>query len=262
MAVEISIQLIHASYATAINKIQPNANIYDNPNQQGTELPAWFIVHRSPIEIRKEAGKIGRGSRFEVTVNIDLWYLLKQNITRLFDQYSAIAEQLDENLEYLPLLGTDAVLHVHDRVWSLELNALKYSTTLRFKVYSDGTNSLMPLSEKMNVITGPEVFIKNNSQSLVTFTNEDHPEFDVEFPASILIKTNKRIILPTVTGEFEDQEFIWTPTAWTIGAFGDSYRVDENVTTDLVWSYKEKPEPEPEPEPDDGDDDEQENNQG
>ena len=256
MPIEISTQLIHASYASIINKIQPNANIYDNPNQQGTELPAWFIVHRSPIEIRKEAGKIGRGSRFEATISIDLWYLLKQNITRLFDQYTAIAEKLDENLEYLPILNTDAVLHVHDRTWSLELNALKYSTTLRFKIYSDGANSLIPLSEKMSVFTGPEMFIKNSTQSLVTFTNEDHPQFDAEFPTSILIKTNKRIVLPVVTGEFEDENYIWTPSSWSIGAFGESYRVDENITTNLLWEYRDKPKP------DDGDDNEQENNQG
>lgn len=258
MPIEISTQIIHNSFATVINKIQPGANIYDNPNQQGTTYPAWFIVHRSPVEIQRHVGKRNNGNRYLITFQIDLWYMLKQNITRLFDQYTQIAEQLAYNLQYLPIFGSDAVTQVYDQSWSLELNALKYSTTIKLRVYTDENFVFTP----MEVISDIETFIKGNTQSTVTFTNTTHPEFDVEYPESMSVITNRRIVLPIVEGEFEDQEFIWTPNAWTIGAFGDSYRVDENVTTDLVWSYKEKPEPEPEPEPDDGDDDEQENNQG
>lgn len=234
--IEISTQIIHASYATVINRIQPNANIYDNPNQQGTELPAWFIVHRSPVEIRKELGKRKQGSRFEITYSIDVWYMLKQNITRLFDQYTAIAEQLDEQLEYLPVFNSNALLHVHDRSWSLEMNALKYSTTLRFKVYGN-VATLMP---KMQVIEDLSVFLKNQSESYIIFTNEDHPEFDVSFPTSLYVQTGKRINLPMVSGSFTDDNYIWTPSAWSIGAFNESVLVEENVTANLLWSSENR----------------------
>ena len=234
--IEISTQIIHASYATVINRIQPNANIYDNPNQQGTELPAWFIVHRSPVEIRKELGKRKQGSRFEITYSIDVWYMLKQNITRLFDQYTVIAEQLDEQLEYLPVFNSNALLHVHDRSWSLEMNALKYSTTLRFKVYGDVT-TLMP---KMQVIEDLSVFLKNQVESYIIFTNEDHPEFDVSFPTSLYVQTGKRINLPMVSGSFTDDNYIWTPSAWSIGAFNESVLVEENTTANLLWSSENR----------------------
>lgn len=234
--IEISTQIIHASYATVINRIQPNANIYDNPNQQGTELPAWFIVHRSPVEIRKELGKRKQGSRFEITYSIDIWYMLKQNITRLFDQYTAIAEQLDEQLEYLPVFNSNALLHVHDRSWSLEMNALKYSTTLRFKVYGD-VATLMP---KMQVIEDLSVFLKNQSESYIIFTNEDHPEFDVSFPSSLYVQTGKRINLPMVSGSFTDDNYIWTPSAWSIGSFNESVLVEENTTANLLWSSENR----------------------
>ena len=252
MPIEISTQIIHNSFATVINKIQPGANIYDNPNQQGTTYPAWFIVHRSPIELQRHVGKRNNGNRYLITFQIDLWYMLQQNITRLFDQYTHIAEQLAYNLQYLPIFGSDAVTQVYDQSWSLELNALKYSTTIKLRVYTDENFVFTP----MEVITDFEQFIKQSSQSTVTFTNTDHKEFDAEYPETISVITNRRITLPTVSGEFEDENYIWTPSEWSIGAFGESYRVDENITTNLLWEYRDKPKP------DDGDDDEQEDNQG
>lgn len=233
MPVEINTQIIHASYATVINRIDPDAHIYDNPNQQGSELPAWFIVHRAPVDIHKEGGKINHGSRFLVTYSIDIWYMLKQNITRLYDQYTEIAERLDTELEYLPVFNSSAVLHVHDRTWSLEMNALKYSTTLKFYVYTNNPDAAD--YPKVDVITGPDVFLKNQRESFITFTNEDHPEFDVSFPTSLSTKTGNKINLPSVSGSFVDDEYTWKPDSWSIGKFGELVQVNENMTANLVW---------------------------
>lgn len=233
MPVEINTQIIHASYATVINRIDPDAHIYDNPNQQGSELPAWFIVHRAPVDIHKEGGKINHGSRFLVTYSIDIWYMLKQNITRLYDQYTEIAERLDTELEYLPVFNSSAVLHVHDRTWSLEMNALKYSTTLKFYVYTNNPDAAD--YPKVDVITGPDVFLKNQNESFITFTNEDHPEFDVSFPTSLSTKTGNKINLPSVSGSFVDDEYTWKPDSWSIGKFGELIQVNENLTANLVW---------------------------
>lgn len=234
MPVEINTQIIHASYAAVINRIDPDAHIYDNPNQQGSELPAWFIVHRAPVDIHKEGGKINHGSRFLVTYSIDIWYMLKQNITRLYDQYTDIAERLDTELEYLPVFNSSAVLHVHDRTWSLEMNALKYSTTLKFYVYTNNPDAAD--YPKVDVITGPDVFLKNQNESFITFTNEDHPEFDVSFPTSLSTKTGNKINLPSVSGSFVDDEYIWKPDSWSIGKFGELVQVNENMTANLVWT--------------------------
>jgi hypothetical protein len=160
MPVSISTQIIHASYASVINQVQPNANIYDNPNQQGTIYPAWFIVHRSPVEVTRDVGKRDNGNRYNLTYQIDIWYMIQQNITRLYDQYSQMAEALDEKIEYLPIFGTDAVVHVLERSWSLEMNAMKYSTTLRLRVYKD--SDFTP--EPMQVISDLQEFIRGNSQ--------------------------------------------------------------------------------------------------
>lgn len=236
MPIEISTQIIHASFATVINKIQPNANIYDNPNQQGTTYPAWFIVHRSPVEVQRDFGKRFNGNTYLITYQIDLWYMLKQNITRLFDQYTQIAEQLEYHLQYLPIFGSDAVVHVYDRSWSLELNALKYSVTLKLRVYTDENFVLTP----MEVIEDLSIFLKNQRESIVSFTNTEHPEFDPVYPNSFSVTTGRSVNLPYVGGRFEDDNYFWTPSSWDIGNFGDLIKVDGNITANLEWEYAQK----------------------
>ena len=231
MSIVIDTPLVHKSIATVAKSIDGNAYIYDNPNQQATKLPAWFIVHREPVRIEREIG------RAWVVYSIDLFYMLEYNIPRLFDNYTAIADSLNTSLIYLPIFGNPSIkTQVYDREWSLQMDALKYSFTLRFRVSVDTV-----LAEKMQVIEDLLIFLKTLNKSTVTFTNTDHPEFDAEFPETMTITTNRRINLPVVSGTFEDEQYIWTPSAWTIGAFGASYRVDENITTNLEWTYTDKP---------------------
>ena len=226
MSIEITTQLIHASYASVIRTIDENANIYDNPNQQGTYYPAWFIVHRSPVELQKGIG------RWTLVYQIDIWYMLKSNQTRLYDQYSAIAEQLDDKLEYLPIFGTDACVHVLDRSWGLELDALKYSTTLRLYA-SKGPKPVIPY---MEVVEDLRVFLKNMNIATVTFTNTTYPEFEVELPDAIRAEVGTTITLPTIPyQEFEEGDYIYWPSQWNIGGFGAKYPVKYNKDANLSW---------------------------
>lgn len=151
MPISIDTPTIHKSYATVLSQIDPNAVIFDNPNQQGTKLPAWFIVHREPVSSTCAID----GYQWLVYA-IDIYYMVEYNKPRLFDEYAAIADQLDLNIEYLPVYGTDGKLvHVFDRSWELAMNALKYSTTLRLRVRPGTTPA-----PYMNVIENFEVFIK------------------------------------------------------------------------------------------------------
>lgn len=232
MPIEISTQIIHNSYAAVINRIDPKANIYDNPNQQGTAYPAWFIVHRSPVEVAREFGKRMNGNCYMLTYQIDIWYMIQQNIPRLYDQYTAIAERFDAEIEYLPIFGSDAIVHVYDRSWSLELNAMKYSTTLKLRVFADKNFVFTP----MEVIEDLSVFLKNQNQSVITFENTTHPEFDAQIPSPISVTKGQSVNLPFVGGEFEDKDYKWTPSGWTLGSFGARIRLDENTTTNLLWN--------------------------
>ena len=227
MSIEITTQLIHASYASVIRTIDENANIYDNPNQQGTYYPAWFIVHRSPVELQKGIG------RWTLVYQIDIWYMLKSNQTRLYDQYSAIAEQLDDKLEYLPIFGTDACVHVLDRSWGLELDALKYSTTLRLYA-SKGPKPVIPY---MEVIEDLRVFLKGLKPEFYTlsFTNTEHPDFTVELPDDIVVSANAFVKLPSVSGKHTEDEKTWVTSRWDIGEFGSSVKMDEDKVANLLW---------------------------
>ena len=237
MSIEISTQIIHNSFAQVINQIDAKANIYDNPNQQGTVYPAWFIVHRSPVEVMRDFGKRYGGNRYQLTYQIDIWYMIQQNIPRLYDQYASIAEQLDEKLEYLPIFGSDAVVHVYDKSWSLELNAMKYSTTLRLRV--SRLNADYFNESTMDVIT-TEVFLKMQNEAILAFTNTSHPEFDAQLPNPISVTKGQYVNLPSVSGEFEDEDFIWIPNGWTVGAFGARVQLTQNTVADLLWRYEEK----------------------
>ena len=230
MGIEITTQLIHASYASVIREIDANANIYDNPNQQGTYYPAWFIVHRSPVELQKGIG------RWTLVYQIDIWYMLKSNQTRLYDQYSAIAEQLDDKLEYLPIFGTDACVHVLDRSWGLELDALKYSTTLRLYA-SKGPKPVIPY---MEVIEDLRVFLKNQKVEFCTlsFTNDEHPDFSVDLPDDIIASVDSFVKLPSVSGEHEEGGELWIPNEWDIGAFGQPVKMSNDITANLLWAIK------------------------
>lgn len=230
MGIEITTQLIHASYASVIREIDATANIYDNPNQQGTYYPAWFIVHRSPVELQKGIG------RWTLVYQIDIWYMLKSNQTRLYDQYSAIAEQLDDKLEYLPIFGTDACVHVLDRSWGLELDALKYSTTLRLYA-SKGPKPVIPY---MEVIEDLRVFLKNQKVEFCTlsFTNDEHPDFSVELPDDIIASVDSFVKLPSVSGEHEEGGELWVPNEWDIGVFGQPVKMSNDITANLLWSIK------------------------
>lgn len=223
--IAIDTPLIHKSIAIVLSSINSNAYIYDNPNQQATKLPAWFITHREPVKIEREIG------RAWLIYSIDLFYMLEYNTPRLFDDYATVADSLNTSLIYLPIYGLDGVkTQVYEREWGLQLDALKYSFTLRFRVKQDTVPD-----EKMQVIEDLSVFLKNQSESFITFTNEDHPEFDVSFPTSLSTKTGNKINLPSVSGSFVDDEYTWKPDSWSIGKFGELVQVDENMTANLVW---------------------------
>lgn len=227
MAITINTPVIHKSYASVLSRIDPNALIFDNPNQQGTKLPAWFIVHREPVSSTCAIG----GYQWLVYA-IDIYYMVEYNKPRLFDEYAAIADQLDLELEYLPIYGTDTVVHVFDRSWELAMNALKYSTTLRLRVHPS-----VQREPYMQVIESLEVFLKTQFPLVrVYFTNTSHPEFDIDFPSRLFTYKGQYLTLPTVTGVYRDDDnHRWEPVAWTIGAFGAEYGpVNANTTANLV----------------------------
>lgn len=227
MGIEVSTRLIHASIAQVLHEISPDAEIFDNPNQQGTPYPAWFIVHRSPVEVRKEI------RRYYITYYIDVWYLIKQNLTQMFDQYTRIAEQLADKMEYIPVYGyKGVVLHTFETSWSIEMTAMKYSITLRL-VCSRDNGVPQP---KMYVIEDFQTFIKGLGKlKRIRYICSQFPDFDMGLETLQYCTEGNTLVLPFVSGIYRDgHNTRWEPLTWNVGAFGSQYGpVTEDVTIDL-----------------------------
>lgn len=228
MGIEVSTRLIHASIAQVLHEISPDAEIFDNPNQQGTPYPAWFIVHRSPVEVRREI------RRYYITYYIDVWYLIKQNLTQMFDQYTRIAEQLADKMEYIPVYGYNGVvLHTFETSWSIEMTAMKYSITLRL-VCSRDNGVPQP---KMEVIEDFYAFLKGLKPIVrLTFRNTSHPELPVQLPEPLFAYEGEPFVLPYAVGIYTDGDGNkWKACRWSIGDFGAMIVLNENATTELEF---------------------------
>lgn len=228
MPIELSTQLIHASIAAVLRDIDPNAEIFDNPTQQGTPYPAWNIVHRQPVERQRECG-----NRYMLVYGIDIWYMLQQNITRMYDQYTHVAERLQDVMEYLPIYGHPGVLiHTYENSWNLELNAMKYSITLRLRC----SRNTMP-ETKMQVIEDLRVFIKGlGLLKRIHYTCSQFPDFDMGIETSEYCYEGKSIVLPFVSGVYRDTDNQrWEPIVWDKGPMGGTFGpVTSDTTINLI----------------------------
>lgn len=232
MAIIIDTPTIHKSLAQLVLSITPDACVYDNPNQQGTHLPAWFIVHREPVDIKEDLH-----GRWWLNYHIDLFYMLDFNGPHLFDDYAAIADQLGEISEYLPIYGYENVVtHTYERSWGMYMDALKFSMNLKFRVTKDATPPAY-----MEVIEDLSVFLKGLKPEFYTlsFTNTEHPDFTVELPDDIVSEANTIVKLPSVYAKEIIDDETWVPFAWDIGEFGQSVYMNENKVANLLWKVGE-----------------------
>lgn len=231
MTIQIDTATIHKSFAQILAEIDKTATIYDNPNQQATKLPAWFIVHREPVRVERENKR-----RTWLVYSIDIYYMVEYNLPSLYDIYRRIAEALDLQLTYLPIYGYEgACVHVLDRSWEVALNAMKYSTTLRLHV----SNEIVE-PPYMRVIEDLWVFLKTHGHLYrVHFANTLHPELSVDLPPTQFAYYGGDVVLPSLQVTYWDSDgTAWVPRAWTLGAFGESVGpIYEDVTTDLLWKH-------------------------
>jgi len=149
MKPEISVDIISLSLAGTLEAQFPDSTVYDNPNQQGTELPAWFIIFMPGTSINKEIG-----NRYKRTLNVDLVYLEDFNLADLYDRYRRAAERLDEILDKLssPDGAEQWLIHTFDRKWRIDPSALHYEFRLEIRVsVGKQPDPKMRRIEKLNV---------------------------------------------------------------------------------------------------------------
>lgn len=136
-----TITKIAESLAAYLASYLPGVTFYENPNQQGTELPCMFLQQRGPVKIENKLS-----DRYLRTIALDLTYLDDYNLTDLQERYQAVAEILDEVLETFPYVSgldfTDSsLIRTYNRQWNTDLDGLHYKFEIRVWVRpsEDGT---------------------------------------------------------------------------------------------------------------------------
>lgn len=110
----------------------PDVTFYDDPNQQGTELPAMFLRRTNARIVKK------MGGRFLRRLGLDLVYLEKLDQVDMDSRCSAAADVLDQMMETFPYVsgegGEPALLRTYERRWDIIDQVLHYKFDLQLWV--------------------------------------------------------------------------------------------------------------------------------
>jgi len=79
--------------------------------------------------------------------------------------------------------------------------------------------------------------IESGSPTIYTlsFVNTQLPDITITMPQDETGTSGTVVTLPTMTGEYQSGGKTWTPTAWDIGAFGDSYTLNSDTVAHLIF---------------------------
>ncbi|MFR3729171.1 DUF6838 family protein [Lacrimispora sp.] len=123
------------SIGGALKESYPDISVYSNPNQQGTDIPCFFIFFM-PTETENRMGR-----RYMRNIGIDVVYLVEKNDPDAHDQLVAVADQLDFALEFISY--GNGKLRTFDREWKIDDGELHYQFTIKATVsYLDDTPSI------------------------------------------------------------------------------------------------------------------------
>ena len=136
-----TMQRLSRSLADYLAQALPGVTFYDNPNQQGTALPAMFL-QRTKAKIAKKMG-----GRFLRTLGLDLVVLVDYNRTDMDDQYTEAADILDGMMEIFPYSSgenqANVWLRTYERNWFIQDEALHYKFDLKIWVAKSEDDMLM-----------------------------------------------------------------------------------------------------------------------
>lgn len=136
-----TITTIAQSLADYLAPVLPGVTMFEDPNQQGTTIPAMFLQQRySYIQKQTDGYYIRR-------IGLDLTYLEDYNLPDLHQKYLLAAEALDLVMDtFLYSAGEKEEptrVRAYDREWTVDLDALHYKFELRERV------TVQEVSEKM-----------------------------------------------------------------------------------------------------------------
>ena len=123
----------------------PGVTFYEDPNQQGSAPPMFFLQTRY--------GNVDKllDGRYLRTLGLDLTYLLDYNLPDMQQQYQRAGETLDLLMDTFPYSdGTgNALLRAYAREWRVDLDALHYRFEVRTVVLIPEDSAKMELIDNI-----------------------------------------------------------------------------------------------------------------
>ena len=108
---------------------------------------------------------------------------------------------------------------------------------------TNGYQQSFPYAEGEGFCTNDPAMAVSPDVATVTYTvsyaNTQLPDVQIELPESETVEDGQSVLLPTMTGEYESGGKTWSPTAWDIGAFGDSYTPSADIVAHLIFEEVE-----------------------
>lgn len=136
-----TMQALTRSLADYLAPHLPGMTFYDNPNQQGSRMPALFL-QRTKAKITAKTG-----GRFLRELGLDLVCLIDYNQVDMDSRYTRVADVLDERLDTFPYqAGAEdgsALLRTYGRNWYIRDDALHYKFDLKLWVSREEDAVLM-----------------------------------------------------------------------------------------------------------------------
>lgn len=107
----------------------PGVAFYEDPNQQGTNIPCMFLQQRYAYIENRLSG------RFLRRIGLDLTYLVDYNLSNMQQLYQQAAERLDILMETFPysddISEEVTLLRTYNREWRIDLDAMHYKFELQ-----------------------------------------------------------------------------------------------------------------------------------
>ncbi len=143
----VTIRTILDSVAEYLQSGFEDIPVYAGENQQGTEVPCFFITLTNP-EIKKQASGFWMRE-----IGLDVVYLQQREELNSNLKLYAVQEWMDEHMGIISLTdGMDTVqAHAYEREASVQDQDLHYKFRLRARVYIPDPKELMREMEEMNV---------------------------------------------------------------------------------------------------------------
>lgn len=140
---EFTIENIMQAIAAHIKTGYPDINVYAGANQQGTEIPCFFIMLIKP-DMTPETGVF-----YMRDIALDIVYLQERNALNSNLALINVLEWLDTNMSQIPF--GDSVLWTYERQSGIEDEDLHYKFHIKGRVYLSDPQPTMETMEGLDV---------------------------------------------------------------------------------------------------------------